>query len=544
MTKTWKSAFLMLLLLLAVSLPYGCCPDCDDPADPGDGEEQAPETTIDSGPEGTVTTGDVSFSWSGTDPDGDADTLTFSWILENHETAWTEYSNSTMVDYTGLADGTYTFKVRARDSAGTVDPTPAERTFTVDTSGGDPDDTTPPDTQITEGPEGTVNSSDVYFAFTGTDNNDAADDLVFSHRMDGGSWSTYAADQSAAFNGLADGDHTFEVRARDTAGNEDSSPASRSFTIDTSGGDLPPTVIITSGPSGTIEYTEVTFTYIGSDDIDPPSALVYQHRMDGGSWSAWGGSTTALYGGLTDGNHLFEVRARDTSGNVGNPDSRSFTVDAGEPPDDVAPETMITSGPSGTIDYANVTFTYTGTDNVDPPSMLTFRHRMDNGAWSGWSGTTTAQYNGLANGNHLFEVQARDSAGNIDQTPDSRSFTVEIATAGLVFDFPVKHATGPAGQYVAIHGTLTNNLGSEVRCRFWATSTPADWSNAYCPPGICVPWETVLEWDVDVGTHDVSIDFSPPEGTPVGTNSSLTLFVEYIADPTVTDSQTCTFTVE
>jgi hypothetical protein len=97
---------------------------------------------------------------------------------------------------------------------------------------------------------------------------------------------------------------------------------------------------------------------------------------------------------------------------------------------------------------------------------------------------------------------------------------------------------------VALHGTLTNNLGETARCRFWATSTPADWANAYCPPGICVPWETVLEWDVDPGSHDVSIDFSPPADATSGTVSTLTLYVELISDPTVGDSQTCTFTVE
>ena len=51
---------------------------------------------------------------------------------------------------------TITFDV-PRDSAGNTDPTPASRTWTVDTGGGgDPGDTTPPQTTITGGPSGTV----------------------------------------------------------------------------------------------------------------------------------------------------------------------------------------------------------------------------------------------------------------------------------------------------------------------------------------------------------------------------------------------------
>ena len=37
----------------------------------------------------------------------------------------------------GLADGCYTIQVRARDQAGNVDESPAERSFTVDTAAPD-----------------------------------------------------------------------------------------------------------------------------------------------------------------------------------------------------------------------------------------------------------------------------------------------------------------------------------------------------------------------------------------------------------------------
>ncbi len=547
MTKNWQCFHLFMIVMLVLSLPFGCCNDCDEsPSDPGDGEDAAPDTTIDTGPEGTVTSGDVSFTWSGTDPQDDAGDLTFSWILQPMETEWSAYDNSTMADYSGLENGTYTFKVRARNTAGVVDPTPAERVFTVNTDSGGEDDTTPPDTQIVDGPEGTVNSGDVYFEWTGTDDTDQPDSLVFSWRMDSGSWSTYAGDTSTPLTGLTDGSHLFEVRARDTAGNVDPSPAIRSFVVDTSGpGDTsPPVVTITSGPSGTIDYTDVAFTYSGTDNVDPPSALQYQHRMDFGSWSAWSGNTTANYNGLADGPHTFEVRGRDTSGNISVPVARSFTVDTGEPPDLVPPETMITSGPSGTIDYSDVTFTYEGDDNVDPPSALVFQYQMDGGAWSVWGGSTMANYTGLADGDHRFRVRARDTAGNVDPTPDFRDFTVQTGvTEGVVIEPGTKNVTGDPGEYVVVDVVVTSHLNATADFRFHATSTPAHWENAYCVPGLCVSWDTVVTRSLDPGANACSIDFSIPLGEPSGTVSTIHWYVELVSDPSVSDDNVYTCTV-
>ncbi len=49
--------------------------------------------------------------------------------------------------------------------------------------------------------------------------------------MDGGEWSAYATATSTSFTGLAETSHTFEVRARDAAGNIDTTPAARHFSV-------------------------------------------------------------------------------------------------------------------------------------------------------------------------------------------------------------------------------------------------------------------------------------------------------------------------
>ena len=110
------------------------------------------------------------------------------------------------------------FEVRATDAATNVDPTPAQRSFTVDT--------TPPQTTIDSGPEGPTNDSTPSFTFS-------ADEAgsTFQCRVDSATFTPCSSPYTAA--SLADGAHSFEVRATDGAGNVDPTPASRSFDVDT-----------------------------------------------------------------------------------------------------------------------------------------------------------------------------------------------------------------------------------------------------------------------------------------------------------------------
>src|SRR5215217_1806199 len=101
----------------------------------------------------------------------------------------------------------------------------------------------------------------------------------------------------------------------------------------------PPETIIDSGPSGPTSDSTPTFTFSGSDDVTTTANLKYQYRLDGGPWSTPASTTTANLTSLSDGAHLFEVRAVDEAANEdGSPAQQSFTVDTS------VPETTITSG--------------------------------------------------------------------------------------------------------------------------------------------------------------------------------------------------------
>ena len=94
-------------------------------------------------------------------------------------------------------------------------------------------DNTPPDTQITGGPTGTFAATSATFTFAGTDNLSPAPGLAFAWRVDGGTFNAFSGSTTATLSGLTAGSHTFAVKSRDLAGNEDPVPAQRSFTIST-----------------------------------------------------------------------------------------------------------------------------------------------------------------------------------------------------------------------------------------------------------------------------------------------------------------------
>ncbi len=120
-----------------------------------------------------------------------------------------------------VADGTHTLTASATDRAGNT--SAVQRLVIVDN--------TAPDTQITGGPTGPVTGSSATFTFTGSDNLSAVANLVYAWRLDGGLFSEFSGATTVTVPALSQGPHTFEVKARDQAGNEDPTPAQQAFTV-------------------------------------------------------------------------------------------------------------------------------------------------------------------------------------------------------------------------------------------------------------------------------------------------------------------------
>src|SRR5205807_487478 len=89
-------------------------------------------------------------------------------------------------------------------------------------------DATPPQTTITSGPAATTTSTAAGFAFS------ASEPATFACSLDGAG--STACTSPVGYSGLAVGAHSFSVRARDLAGNVDSTPATWSWSVVTGGG--------------------------------------------------------------------------------------------------------------------------------------------------------------------------------------------------------------------------------------------------------------------------------------------------------------------
>lgn len=92
-----------------------------------------------------------------------------------------------------------------------------------------PPDTTPPDTSISSGPSGSTTTRDATFTYAGT----AGDVAKFECQLTGEAGFSECPLAGKSYTALADGAYTFSVRAVDTAGNADASPAAQTFTVTT-----------------------------------------------------------------------------------------------------------------------------------------------------------------------------------------------------------------------------------------------------------------------------------------------------------------------
>ena len=299
------------------------------------------------------------------------------------------YSACTSPFATGpLADGSHTFAVRGRQLARQRASDATHYTWTVDT-------TPPPAPALTSTPPANDTSTSASFSF-----GDDEAGVTFECQLDGGSFSTCAS--PATYPGLADGSHTFAVRARDAVGNP-SSATSYTWSLQAP---RPPAPSIDAKPSNPSNVKQAVFAF--SDTV---ATVSFQCSLDGAAYSACTSPFTTA--ALADGSHTFAVEAVDASNRASNPTQYTWTIDTVAPP---AP--TITSKPAATVASGSASFGFS-----DTQAGVGFECQLDGAAFA--SCTSPAAYSGLATGQHTFAVRARDAAGNAS-TATSYSWRVDI----------------------------------------------------------------------------------------------------------------------
>jgi hypothetical protein len=220
------------------------------------------------------------------------------------------------------------------------------------------------------------------------------------------------------------------------------------------------------------------------------------------------------------------VEARDAAGNVDSSKPNVPFEVTSAAPDDVAPETEITSPDSGATVPTGTAITGTASDDTSVSAVrLTIRdgagQYWTGSAWSvdpatvdasltasGTAATWSYAFEGSA-GSYTVEAAAADLSGNADATPATRSFTfvgspdttpptVEVTAPTQV------HATGSMPS-VTIGGTVADDVGAMVvRIAIQDTVSKQWWTGS--------GWGAFrnLAADLDAAGTAWSYEFAPP----------------------------------
>jgi len=145
-----------------------------------------------------------------------------------------------------------------------------------------------PDTTIASGPNGIVLPESVSFGFTASESGSS-----FECSLDGGAYAPCASPK--AYPGLAQGPHTFRVRAVDAVGNQDETPAERSFQV------LQPPVVATE-PAAGIEPNGATL----KATVNPKGGET-TYQFEYGTTAAYGSKVPATAKSVGSGTTAVEV---------------------------------------------------------------------------------------------------------------------------------------------------------------------------------------------------------------------------------------------
>jgi hypothetical protein len=343
------------------------------------------------------------------------------------------------VQYSELADGAYTFKVRSTDVAGNVGE-PKVHAFTVDTVG--------PSLTLDEGPSARSNDSTPTFRFT--TETGATTECV----MQPGTTGFAPCTSPVTYQALADGDYYFSVLARDRAGNL-GDVRNVSFSIDT----LAPAVTITAAPPTRSNDTTPTFSFSSETGASFECSLT-----DDGTTDYVACSSPRTYDEQPEGEYVFKVRATDAAGNAGAPAEHSLSIDR--------------TGPSTTIDESPAALSQDSTPSFAFSSEpgATFSCSLSRGADSFAPCTSPLSYSAHIDGDYMFKVRATDAAGNTGSVAQ-RAFTIDTSGPETAIDeAPAALTTDATPGF-----SFSSEAGASFQCSLGSTGAADDFEACESP---------------------------------------------------------------
>ena len=197
------------------------------------------------------------------------------------------------------------------------------------------------------------------------------------------------------------GEHTFEYRAIDAAGNAEGFK-SVPIKVDP---EAPATTATVSPdePFGTGGWHDGAVTLRLTANDDQGSGVVgTEYRVDGGAWTAYAGSVVVEQAG----EHVVEYRSSDVAGNVAEPTALPVKVDKTPPV-----TTARINGAAPVLTYAGAARIALTRDDGDGSGAVATEYRIGaDGAWTPYTGA----FDLAALGGHRVDFRSRDLVGNTE----------------------------------------------------------------------------------------------------------------------------------
>ena len=306
----------------------------------------------------------------------------------------------------------------------------------------------PPAPTITSEPAAVTNERTATFSFTDTDST-----ATFQCQLDGAGF--VPCPSGVTYGALADGVHTFDVKAVDALLNE-SPVTSYAWKVDTT----PPPPPVISGPPNPSNSTSATFSFT---DTDP--TVSFRCNLDGHGFP--GCSNPVTFQNLAPTQHTLSAIAVDPAGNESNRSTYTWVIDTTPPP----PPTIV-SGPAQPSGTSDAQFTF-----ADSEAGVGFKCQLDGGNFRPCANPQA--YTGLPDGSHTLSVEAVDAAGNTSDPTPAYSWLIDTVQPVVALTDKPPAVTNRTG---ASFGFTSNKAGSTFECSldghpFSACTTPAVYAN-------------------------------------------------------------------
>ena len=193
-------------------------------------------------------------------------------------------------------------------------------------------------------------------------------------------------------------------------------------------------------PSSSLNIPITAFS--ATDDVAVTGYLITTSSTPPAAGAAgWTGTAPATYTVASDGSYTLYPWAKDAAGNV----STVFASPPAVVVDTTAPDTQIDTHPANPSNSADASFTFSSADGT-----ATFECSLDGGAYAGCA--SSKNYTGLAAGSHTFAVRAKDPVGNVDATPASYTWMIDLTAPTVVSS--VRANANPTSA-TSVHFTVT-----------------------------------------------------------------------------------------